>query len=210
MESEKLKIFDEYRNFLGVATRAEVHKVGHWHETFHCWVVSREEDGDYIYFQLRSPIKKDYPNLLDITAAGHLLANETVEDGIREVREEIGLEVTIGELHSLGIIPYSNQQGDLIDKELAHAFLLIRNCEMEDFQLQLEEVVGIVKIRLDDCRELWSGTKETIFISGFNITAAGEHIKVKKAVTKEAFVPHEDHFYIETFNIIKSAIESRS
>jgi hypothetical protein len=30
MEKEKLKIFDEQRNHIGVATREEVHRVGHF------------------------------------------------------------------------------------------------------------------------------------------------------------------------------------
>lgn len=70
MENEMLKIFDENKHQIGIATREEVHRLGHWHEAFHCWFVSREEEKDYIYLQLRSDMKKDYPSLLDITAAG--------------------------------------------------------------------------------------------------------------------------------------------
>ncbi|WP_328797176.1 hypothetical protein [Heyndrickxia sporothermodurans] len=70
MESELLKIFDEKRNPIGVASREEVHKKGFWHETFQCWFVSKEEEKDYILLQIRSDQKKDYPNLLDITSAG--------------------------------------------------------------------------------------------------------------------------------------------
>jgi len=84
MENEQLKIFDEYRNQIGIATREDVHRLGYWHEAFHCWFISKEKGTDYLYLQLRSNTKKDYPNLLDITAAGHLLANETVQDGVRD------------------------------------------------------------------------------------------------------------------------------
>ncbi|MBB6453277.1 isopentenyldiphosphate isomerase [Salirhabdus euzebyi] len=84
MDTERLKIFDDNRNELGVASREDVHKKGFWHETIQCWFISREQDADYIYFQIRSEKKKDYPGMYDITAAGHILANETVEDGVRE------------------------------------------------------------------------------------------------------------------------------
>lgn len=70
MEDEFLRIFDEDRNEIGIASRGEVHRLGYWHETFHCWFVTKYDDTDYIYSQLRSAHKRDYPNLLDITAAG--------------------------------------------------------------------------------------------------------------------------------------------
>ena len=123
MESEKLKIFDEYRNQIGVATRKDVHKLGYWHEAFHCWFISEEKGTNYLYLQLRSHKKKDYPNLLDITAAGHLLANETVQDGVREIKEEVGIDIPFQELIFLGIVDYCVIREDFIDKEIANVFL---------------------------------------------------------------------------------------
>jgi hypothetical protein len=54
MENELLKIFDDNSNHIGFATRDEVHRLGFWHETFHCWFISKEEGTDYLYLQLRS------------------------------------------------------------------------------------------------------------------------------------------------------------
>ncbi|WP_417900360.1 NUDIX domain-containing protein [Bacillus haimaensis] len=210
MESEKLRVFDESGNCVGVETREEVHKKGYWHETFHFWLVSREEGGEYIYFQLRSKQKKDYPNLLDITAAGHILATETVEAGIREVKEEIGIDVTMGDLMPLGVIPYTNVHQELIDRELAHVFLLVRKYEMEDFFLQPEEVSGMVKVRLDDMIGLWEGTTDKVEAEGFNMASNGERAEWKESVNKGHFVQHEDHFYLETFAAIKMKLEEES
>src|SRR5690606_6282649 len=95
----------------------------HWHEAFHCWFISREDSTDYIYLQFRSDEKKDYPNLLDITAAGHILAHETVLDGVREIKEEIGINVSPDELELLGVIDYCVERENFIDKEIANIYL---------------------------------------------------------------------------------------
>jgi isopentenyldiphosphate isomerase len=195
MENEKLKIFDENRNQIGVASREEVHRIGYWHEAFHCWFVSKENDTDYIYLQLRSNIKKDYPNLLDITAAGHLLENETVEDGIREIREEIGIDFPLDELIPLGVIDYCVIKENFIDKEIANVFLYKSKLNFEDFTLQKEEVAGIVKVRFNDFSKLWFDERDEIEISGFEIIDDGKKQIIKESVSRDKFVPHQVSFY---------------
>jgi len=203
MDAEQLKIFDNDRNQIGVATREEVHRLGHWHEAFHCWFVSREHGIDYIYLQLRSDRKKDYPNLFDITAAGHLLAHETVHDGIREIKEEIGIDVAYDELVSLGIMKYCVIRQNFIDKEIAHVFLYQKNTAFEDFTLQLEEVSGMVRAEFHDFYELWAGQKEEISVKGFEMNKDGKKVQVDKKVGKNQFVPHESSFYASIVTSIK-------
>ena len=113
MSEEILTTFDEHGNITGSAPRDEVHRLGLWHETFHCWFVGMDPGERTLYLQLRSQQKRDYAGLLDITAAGHLMANESVEDGIREVQEELGLKLAFDELKPLGIIPYQMTQPGL-------------------------------------------------------------------------------------------------
>lgn len=195
MEIELLKTFDHRGNITGVATREEIHRLGHWHETFHCWIVGREEGVDYIYLQLRSDRKKDYPSLLDITAAGHLLSDESVEDGIREVEEELGIRVAFEELESLGIIGYTIISDKLIDKEHAHTFIYKAAPAWHDFKLQTEEVAGIVRTELSSFVGLWKGDVESIKIEGILVDEQGVRSSIEKKVGKESFVPHPlDYF----------------
>jgi isopentenyldiphosphate isomerase len=206
MESECIRIFDEERNPIGVASREEVHKVGYWHEVFHCWIISNEAGVDYIYLQLRSDTKKDYPGLFDITAAGHLLANETVRDGVREIKEEIGIDLTFQELIPLGTIDYCVVRGDFIDKEIANIFLYKTNFSIDDFVLQQEEVAGMVKVEFDDFLVLWLGKKDNIKINGYKMDDDGRRIRLNEFVGQDRFVPHPISFYQELNQKIKEVL----
>ncbi|VDG96550.1 Isopentenyl-diphosphate Delta-isomerase [Lysinibacillus sphaericus] len=195
METEILTIFNEQQTPIGTATREEVHRLGHWHETFHCWFVAKENGQDMLYLQLRSPIKKDYPNLLDITAAGHLLTTESVEDGVREIQEETGIVVAFEDLHLLGIIPYSMKKPDMIDNELAHVFVYHTEHKLNDFQVQPEEVAGIYKIAFQDFAKLLNSEIEDIPCLGFTLTEYGEKLIHEKMISKSDLVPHPDSYY---------------
>ncbi|WP_282137916.1 NUDIX hydrolase [Rossellomorea aquimaris] len=206
MEDEQLAVFDEHGNRIGVASRSEVHTKGYWHETFHCWLAHLDESrGEtIIYFQLRSDEKKDFPRLLDITAAGHILSQENIEDGVREVHEELGLLITIDELQSLGIVKGQLFQRNMIDRELTHVFLYSKPVEYDEFQLQLEEVSGIFHCTLQDFKALVQQTKEEIDIEGFLVNETGKKDFIKQRVSYHHFVPHERSYLFEIIERISA------
>lgn len=207
MESEIIKTFDEHGNYTGTASRDEVHKNGLWHETFHCWFLSRERGKNFLYFQIRSKDKKDYPDLLDITAAGHLLAHETVEDGIREIEEELGVTMSFVELASLGIIRNSIITETMSDNELSHVFVLKFEDSLTKFNLQKEEVAGIVRIDLDDFEDLWFGDAEEIHAEGFVVDHDGKKVTTAKLVRKSDFVKHEDSYFQHVIERIREILK---
>lgn len=206
MENERLKFFDENGNQVGTATRSDIHKKGHWHETFHCWIIAREAGRNFIYFQIRSGDKKDYPNLLDITAAGHILAEETPLEGIREVKEELGLELDFKELISLGIIKDSLKTATIIDKELCHVYLYNRQVPFEKFTVQKEEVTGIVKAEVDAFNQLWKGQLSQIEVEGFTVNEGGKREFISMIANKNSFVPHEDSYMERVVSSVQTVL----
>ncbi len=194
MEAELLKIFDDDRKPLGIAKREEVHRLGHWHETFHCWIISSKDERPSIYLQIRSEQKKDHPNLLDVTAVGHILANEVIDDGIRELREEIGIQVKMDALIALGEIDYCFSRDDFNDKEIAHVYLYDDPLSREEFTLQPEEVSGIVKAEINSFQDFCKGHIHHLEVEGFRLDPSGKNKPFRMEVDRSHFVPHFDYF----------------
>lgn len=135
------------------------------------------------------------------------MAQETVLDGIREIKEEIGIDVSINELESLGVINYCVVKENFIDKEIAYVFLYRYNNTFEEFTLQKEEVSGMLKTEFDDFYELWIGDLEQISVKGFKIDSGGNRVLVNKIVERNQFVPHEISFYQSVVKLIKEKIQ---
>jgi isopentenyldiphosphate isomerase len=176
VDSEQLAILDEQMVYIGVRTREEVHTQGFWHETFHCWFLKEEEGKKYLLFQLRSAQKKEYPSLLDVTAAGHLLAGETPIDGLREVEEELGITLSFEHLVKVGVLKEAQMENGLIDREMCHVYLYRCNLDLDDFVLQEEEVSGLVLVELEQFECFVRGECEMVKGYGYKVNENGERI----------------------------------
>src|SRR3954466_4891414 len=99
MKGELLDVFDDRGWHVGVKRRDAVHRDGDWHLAFHLWVV--RPDG--VLLQRRASTKSSWPSFLDASAAGHLLAGEAIQDGLREAEEELGTVYVFDDLEPLGV-----------------------------------------------------------------------------------------------------------
>lgn len=203
--AEMLDIFDEHMCWIGVRTREEVHREGHWHQTFQCWFVRRDGDETYVYFQRRHETKADFPGLLDITAAGHIGAGETREDGFREAEEELGVRLEPEDVHYLGCLRGSYRKGGFIDREFCHVHLYRSELPNEAFRFQDGEVSALVRVKLDDARRLIAGETEAIEGAEF-VPGAGAERRI--AIGPGDIVPHERAYYEEVFEGADRLFES--
>ncbi len=181
---ERLKVFDESYTYVKEASRDEVHRQGLWHETFHCWLV----DDEFVYIQKRSAEKKDFPSLFDITAAGHILATETVMDGIREVEEELGLVVDLKKVYAKGVVRNEIKLPDFTDREFSNVFVYQSTFKPSDFLLQREEVASLHVVKRQELENLFlSKTEEVLCTNIFD----GTVVEIGLA----NFVPHERAYF---------------
>lgn len=104
---ELFDVVDERDRVIGVARRADVHANGLLHRAVHILVCRGNGE---IFLQQRSMEKDSHPGKWDSSASGHLDSGEGYDEAaIRELREELGIEV--GELVEVGSLPASEATG---------------------------------------------------------------------------------------------------
>ena len=205
---ERFDIFDRDNNWIGTATRSEVHALGLWHQTFQCWVLSYESGEPALLFQMRHPEKDTFPGLLDISCAGHLLEGEQPADGVRELEEELGLSVSFHELLPCGVFAEEDVLADgRIDREFCHVFLYCCDQPIRDYRLQADEVTGLYRIALRDVWLLVSGQMERVNAEGVEADSTGMLQAVKRTFELQQLVPHGLPYYELVFKKIESALD---
>ncbi|TCP57918.1 isopentenyldiphosphate isomerase [Tumebacillus sp. BK434] len=198
MKTELFQCFDEQMNPTEILPRHVVHREGHWHQSIHCWVGGRDEqDGiPYLLVQKRHPDKDTYPNYYDISAAGHLLAGETVEDGLREVKEELGIDVDPAKLTFLGMI----QEGavippDLLDNEFCFVYYYEASMPFAAFSLQEEEVTGLYRIDLQAFLTMLETRAGSAQATGIELAEQGSWEAAERTITFADMVPFSEAYY---------------
>lgn len=196
--SESLDIYDDNVQRIGAKDREAVHASGDWHKAFHCWIVAEREDQPVVLFQLRGPDKKVFPNKLDITAAGHLVQGESVEDGLRELEEELGVTVDFDRLIPLGLRTEVVQLGDVINREFDETFLLHDNRALQEYKLQEEEVTGLAEIGIDEGQQLFGGDLDSVTARAIMLNESGTSEEDLR-VTVDSVIPRTDRYYLKVF-----------
>jgi len=202
-EEELIDIYDENLRKIGVISGYAAHKTGAWHRCFHCWII-RPVDQGYVLFQKRGYAKKLFPGLLDITAAGHYISGETIKDGVREIREELGLDVKFEDLIPMGIKIEIAKVNDVINREFCDVFLLPKKEAPYEYHINPLEVNGLVQIGIEDGIRLFSGEVNEVKAEGIELS---EDTKTKEQVTMKVgikdFVPRIDPYYYKVFIMAK-------
>lgn len=135
--------------------KSTAHENGLYHATVHVWFYNKKNQ---ILIQKRSVKKSIFPNLWDVSVAGHIPYKETTEDAAcRETLEEIGLEITPNQLEYIdNFTERIKHNNSLIDYELHHIFKCKLTVNIEQLTPQNEEVSDLKLIKKTELNELIS------------------------------------------------------
>ena len=150
---EYLDVLDENGNQTGQALpRSVVHTEGQWHKTAHIWIAN---DKDEILLQRRSYDKDDNPGMLDISVAGHLAAgDDSLHGAVRELSEEIGLNIELDELELIGTVKRSSESKYVNSNEFQDVYLVKTDKTIDDFTIDKNEVDEIFYVPFSKFKQM--------------------------------------------------------
>lgn len=203
--AEMFDIFNSEMIRIGTESRTNVHANGLWHQTFHCWIVNNHQGERKLLFQMRHKDKDTYPGLLDISCAGHLQSGETVEDGVRELQEELGISISIEELIYCGMVAEEHIiSEECIDREYNYIFVLESIKALEEYEFQKSEISGLFYINISEFKELLCGEIDFIETEGVVIDGGSQSVStVTRKFWGHDFTPKSMKYYQVLFGIIE-------
>lgn len=156
---EYLDIVDESGKPTGeVIERTEAHRTGVLHRTAHVWIARRKDGRVQLLLQKRCMNKDSFPGCYDISSAGHIPAGQEYADSaLRELKEELGVEIAPDEL-----IPCGRKRLDMqgifhgepyLDRQISQVYLLWLDREESGFRVQQEEIDSVMWMDFSACKQ---------------------------------------------------------
>jgi len=146
-----------------ICYKTKAHQLGLWHASAQVWFVTSDNE---VLLQKRALNKDTYPGLWDISVAGHLSAGDTPKQAaVREIKEEIGLQIEESQLCFLKLLKRSKiPKVGFLDNEFNFLFAVKQDIVIEDLKLQKEEVAEVKLISITDFKEQLKQNKD-LFVS---------------------------------------------
>ena len=146
---ELFDVLDEKGKYTGrIETRKVCHRDGLWHKAVTVCIINSKGQ---VLLQRRSKNKRLWPDMLDITAGGHVLAGEFgFESIIRETKEEIGIDIDRKDMIFIGSGLSQNIKGDINNKHFNEYYIVLKDIDEKDIKLQEEEVSEVKWVDKDE------------------------------------------------------------
>ncbi len=154
---EMLDIVDEK----GIPTgetieRTIAHEKGILHRTAHVWLFRKPNGRVEVLLQKRSKNKDSYPSCYDISSAGHIPAGiDFIPSAIRELKEELGIEVQAEELVYCGQRRFAYESEfhgkKFVDNQVSNVYAVWKDIEVSEIKIQETELESVMWMDFEEC-----------------------------------------------------------
>lgn len=175
LEEELVDIVDEENNVIGKSSRAEAHKKGHIHRALSVLVLNSKGQ---ILLQKRSKNKSVHPVSWDLSTSEHVLAGESYEEaGVRSVKEELGVDVSVKKItkETLQIRKYNHGKKIIHEKEIV---LMLNAVHEGPFIVDVNEVSHVQFFSVEEIENMIKNGED------FTIWFLDEWENVKRVLEK--------------------------
>lgn len=179
---ELIDIVDNNGKPIGqTALKSIIHTKGYLHNTAHIWLYTT--NGQILLAQ-RAASKIIYPLLWDVSVAGHIDAGETVINGaIREIKEEIGLQIETSKLEKIGVFEcFQSYPNGINDNEFHNTFITPLEVDITNLKAQPEEVEALKLVTISEFKSLLKNSKNN---GHFVATNTEYYLKVIQAISNK-------------------------
>ena len=132
--------------------RSVVHRNGMLHPTVHIWFIRRRDMGVHVLLQKRSHEKDICPDCYDVSTAGHVTqGDEFKKTALKEIHEELGIDVPSNKLIFLGMRHNHYECGEIQDNELVAVYIYKGDhIHHKELTLQESEVSEVCWAEIDE------------------------------------------------------------
>lgn len=181
---ELVDVLDVFGKGTGqVIMKSEAHRKGLFHPTVHVWFYTH--DG-HLLVQKRAKNKDTFPSLWDVSVAGHIGAGEPVlKAALREVKEEIGLDIWETDLKKIGYFKSVHAHSKtFLDCEYHHTFA----CELAvPFRGLVRQESEVDDLRL--------------------VPLPALAIELKNIQLSSKYVPHDPDYYLQIIAAVTQLLQ---
>lgn len=182
MSDELIDVLHSDLTVAKTVLKSIAHKNGWLHASVHIWLYTSDAK---LLVQKRSPTKVAFPNLWDVSVAGHIEAGEPiVQAALREIKEEIGIDYKQSALSYIGDIHETHHHNpNFIDNEIHHIYIGRLFCDISSLKIQKEELTAL---KLVDLKQL--------------------ELDLNNSNSAQDYVPHKKEYYTFVLNYLKNLL----
>lgn len=139
-----------------------------WIATFNFWII-QSHPAPAILLQQRSHLASLEASKLDVTVGGHYKKGETMFDGAREIKEELGKSYSQDKVTYFGRrIYFGIDKQQRLRKNIVYVFGIIDNSSLNTYRLQKTEVDGLYILPINKILALYSGKIKSFIAKGID------------------------------------------